>query len=525
MVSRWLPALVVGGIALVAARLALLPGVAFWDTAELQAVAPLLGTAHPTGFPTYVLLGWLASVVLQPFGDAAFAMNLFAALSVAVAAAVMVDLVRALTGSVALGMAAGVGLALTEIVWKIGTHAEAHALHLALLAILVRLLVAWEDGRDRDGDRALVAAAVVFALSMGNHSLTLLLAPGVGLFVLSVDPGILRQPRRIVVPALALLVTLVIVYAQLPLRAGPFRAPLVYGHPETWDGFWAVVLAQQFQGSLVAPFSDLGGKLVELGRLTANAFGPLALLLPLGFLATLLRRPSYALLSGLTVLITCFFAASYANADIGRYYLGPVLFAWTWLAILAAAIVQQLAPDDGSAETAWAGEGRARADDEPAVRDERLARGPRTMVAAALTIILAGLLLAPTILQAPARYARVDRSDDHEAREWIDHVLATMEPDAAIVSWWSYSTPLWYAQRVEGQRPDIAIIDDRTRLDEGLGSLTDAIDANLPRRPVYVIRLDPAEIQLLEERYVLDTIDGIDASTLTRVVSLREPGS
>ena len=33
----------------------MLPGVAYWDTGELQAVAPLLGTAHPTGFPTYVL--------------------------------------------------------------------------------------------------------------------------------------------------------------------------------------------------------------------------------------------------------------------------------------------------------------------------------------------------------------------------------------------------------------------------------------------------------------------------------------
>ena len=43
----------------------------------------------------------------------------------------------------------------------------------------------------------------------------------------------------------------------------------------------------------------------------------------------------------------------------------------------------------------------------------------------------------------------------------------------AIVSWWSYSTPLWYAQRVEGERPDVAIIDDRTRLDENLGGLTD----------------------------------------------------
>ena len=62
------------------AWLALLPGVAFWDTGELQTVGPLLGTAHPTGFPTYVLLGWLASVVLQPFGDPAFRMNLLSAL-------------------------------------------------------------------------------------------------------------------------------------------------------------------------------------------------------------------------------------------------------------------------------------------------------------------------------------------------------------------------------------------------------------------------------------------------------------
>jgi hypothetical protein len=37
--------------------------------------------------------------------------------------------------------------------------------------------------------------------------------------------------------------------------------------------------------------------------------------------------------------------------------------------------------------------------------------------------------------------------------------------------------------------------------------------------------LDRQEIQMLEDRYVLETIDGPDASTLTRVVSLREPAS
>ena len=43
-----------------------------------------------------------------------------------------------------------------------------------------------------------------------------------------------------------------LLYLELPLRAGLLRAPLVYGHPETWSGFWDVVLARQFQGDITA---------------------------------------------------------------------------------------------------------------------------------------------------------------------------------------------------------------------------------------------------------------------------------
>jgi hypothetical protein len=110
-----------------------------------------------------------------------------------------------------------------------------------------------------------------------------------------------------------------------------------------------------------------------------------------------------------------------------------------------------------------------------------------------------------------------------DAAQWVDRALDEMEPDAVVVSWWSYSTPLWYAQCVEGRRTDIAIVDDRTRLDENLGGLTDFIDANLGKRPVYVIRIDPREIQQLAARYELQPIDGIDASALTRVIALK-PG-
>ena len=65
----------------------LLPDVALWDTGEFQAIGPVLGIAHPTGYPTYTLLAWLASVVLQPFGNEAYRANLLSAILISGAAA------------------------------------------------------------------------------------------------------------------------------------------------------------------------------------------------------------------------------------------------------------------------------------------------------------------------------------------------------------------------------------------------------------------------------------------------------
>jgi hypothetical protein len=511
--------LAVGAVAVAAATTAMLPGLGFWDTAEFQAVAPLLGTAHPTGYPTYVILGWLANLVLAPFGEPAFRMNLFAGLSVGVAAAVTTDLARTLTRSTPLGVLAGLGLALTPVVWAIGTRADAHALHLAFVAILLRLLVGWEDARARsasptDGhpDRWLVAAAVAFALSVGNHSLTLLLALPVGLYVLAVEPGILRRPRLIATCLAALLGTLVLVFLELPLRAGPFRAPLVYGRPETWDGFWYIVLGQQFQGSLLDPFGDLAGKTAALASRGIAQYGILAALVPAGLVTTILVRPRYALLTGTMAAITVFFAASYVNADIGRYYLGPVLIAWTWIAILVRALIDAVL-------------GPAAIDplDDPAAPDPPRSRGIRP--ATALGGLAAAVLLVPTVLAIPDRHAAVDAREQRDAQAWVDQALAAMAPDAVVVSWWSYSTPLWYAQHVEGRRPDIRIVDDRTRLDEDLGDYDDVIDATLPSRPVYVIREDPLEIDAISERYRIAPVLGPNARYLVRILGPIEDAS
>ena len=225
--------------------------------------------------------------------------------------------------------------------------------------------------------------------------------------------------------------------------------------------------------------------------LTVSQFGLLAPLIPFGFLATVMQRPRYALLTGSAVAITCFFAASYVNADIGRYYLGPILIAWTWLAILAGMALD-------------------------AVTVTMRGRGPALTAA-----VLAALLLLPTLSVLPSRLASVDVSRDHTAAEWLDRVLPLMDQDAVVISWWSYSTPLWYAQKVEGRRPDIFIADDRTRLDQDLGDVPDVIDDNLGRRPVYVMRHDAGEIDALARRYELEYLTPLEAGLLVRVVGLR----
>ena len=56
----------------------LAPGLLWGDSAEFQMAAWLGGFAHPTGYPLYLMLGWLWTH-LVPLRDPAFRMNLFSA--------------------------------------------------------------------------------------------------------------------------------------------------------------------------------------------------------------------------------------------------------------------------------------------------------------------------------------------------------------------------------------------------------------------------------------------------------------
>ena len=548
--SYAVPAGIAGALSCALGLMHVLPGVAFWDTGEMQTVAPVFGTAHPTGYPAYVILGWIASILLQPIGEPAFRMNVLSAILMGAATACATLLCIRLSGRPILGFTGGIVFAVTPEAWYLATHADPHALHVGLLALMLLLLVIWGDrwrARAPGTDRWLVAAAVVFGISLGNQALAVLLVPGIALYVLSTAPGILRRPLFVVGCLAAAAGTAALLYLQLPLAVA-LGAPLIYARPGTLGGFLYVVLGQQFAGSMGNPLADPARTVTTMVDAITTQLGWLALAVPVAAVVTAFRRPRYFLLTGPAFALTLLFAAVYDNAEIDRYHLGPMLIAVTWLVVAAGWLVDAVSGreaepgiEDASAEarTTRAAGGYAPSPGSghvevgpawpPAGAEAPGAAGPaghpgpstgRRVAGAVVLAAVVAAILAPALAGVPVAEDRAQRVANLDARSWLDGALGVMAPNATIISWWAYSTPLWYGTIVQGRRPDIRIVDDRTRLDQDLGEVPDVIRADLGKRPVYVLR-QGAQIRALEDEFVLELVMADPSGSIYRVVGPR----
>lgn len=184
----WLVALVAGLAGLYAATL--LRDVGFeTDTAKFQYLGRVLGTAHQPGYPLFTALLALA-VRLIPFGSDALRVDLLSAgFGVATCAVcflfldeIRVRRVVAFAGAFLIGV--------TETFWLQSVVVEVYTLQTLFAAGVLWLLVRWQRRRR---DRDLVVALAVYALSFAHTPASILLAPGITLFVALVD---WRAPMR-----------------------------------------------------------------------------------------------------------------------------------------------------------------------------------------------------------------------------------------------------------------------------------------------------------------------------------------
>jgi hypothetical protein len=446
---------IVFAVALFAYARTLLPGIAFDTWGDLQTVPAVLGITRPTGYPTYVLAARLFE--LLPLGSLAYRSNLFSAVLTALALATLSWMAIRLGVRPAIAGSAALATGAVGTVWASATVAEVNPLHLLLMALLIDRSSAWAD-RSRPVDLAL--CGLITGLALGNHLLTLFVAPFLALLALwSGRRAIVEQPLLLFLP----IVTLVLgstVYAYIPLAAR-LDPPLAYNHPDTLDAFLTLVTGAgvRTQGSGALGPDSLRTTLDALPGLIGLVLDRGAAVLPIagvvGLVVLLVRRPALALALAAILVVG---AHAWANDGQPEHDL-LVLFL---LLGLGAAVALEAAARAGS-------------DRLPGLAG-RIA-GPAAVAAG---------LASGLVVMAAAQPAH-DRSGDHTGDDYVATMTRQLPQNAALFSFWGASTPLWHAQLVDGERPDVLVVDETNVAFDPGGSREERIAALVCQRPVLVV--------------------------------------
>jgi hypothetical protein len=406
----------------------LAPGIELWDTGEMQTDANALFIAHPTGFPLFILGGWLFSHLL-PLGDPAWRISLFAACAVACAAAMLAVFVYDLTRSVAVGVMSGFAFATVTAIWSWAVRADTHDLALACTA--VALARAAHAGSARSG-AALPGACLAWGAALATHPVALFAFPAI--VVLAWPALVPLGYSRLRTLALCALAPLVL-YGYIPLRSAIIErthgdpsvalglrgsALVDDGAPATFAAFRTYITATRFEPSHA--FADLAhrtgvAQAFNFGHTLAyEQFGVLSLALALvGFGALVYRNPRVALALGALSLGGIAFAANYRVESAPQRYAFSAFWA---LSVFVGYGAWWLA--------------------ESVVQRERWI-APAAVILLAIAFVPA---LGHSLASVRADTAHLDGRD-------AAFEVASVTPDGSvIVSTWTYATPLAYAKYV-----------------------------------------------------------------------------
>ena len=454
---RLLPGIVwVSAFALYALTAA--PGIVnlFDDSLEFQVVGPTFGIAHPTGYPLYTLLSGIWSRVLFPFGNWAWRMNLFSAVAAATAVCLVFLLAQRLVTTVGgapnrwAGITAALAFGLVPVWWQQATMAEVYALHGVFVAAILLLTIGINQTLHPDKanrslasqqnstqtvslgaqavipdtsavrlfDRRMFLLCGLIGLGLAHHRTTALLLPAVVFYLLWSVPGIWR-PRRIWFGWGLALLSPLLLYLYLPIRATMGVHDLHGSYMNTWQGFWDHVLARGYVGFFeqnpLAIHRSLGDRW-QLFRQQVGFAGLALGLLGLAWLVDRKGRPAKAwILVGLVFLSNLVFAVNYRVGD-SQVYLLPCFLC---LALYVGAGVGSLA---------------------------RLFARRRAVLVAVQLIPLAAIAFFPG-----GRGAAINRSHD-----WRIHDYAVMmasisfPPQSRVIGLEGEMTALKYMQRAAG---------------------------------------------------------------------------
>jgi len=431
----------------------LLPSVGQADTLEFQVIVPRLAVAHPTGYPLYVLLGRLFTLLplgpaLSPSaslginsvegpalsaveGGMAWRVNLASAVFATVAVLVLYTLLLRLTVRWLPAFLAALAFAFSATFWSQAIIAEVYTLHNLLVAIILWFLLPPTRGDGGGAARRWRAIFFLVGLGLTNHLTTALLLPAVALALLWDRPRL--RPRDWLIAGGLFLLGLS-VYLFIPLR----WPALNQGEWMTMRGFISYVTGGQFHGALRLDGWRDPVRWVIAGRLLREPFGWVGLgLAAVGMvgLATRLRRA--LALTGVSFLAFVLYGLDYYVPDISVFLLPAHLILAVWIGAGIAFLADLTSRLVSSVIGAF----------------------PRhcslLIVHCSLFIFTALLPLSRIWLNLPV----VDQSHNRGGYAWGQYVLSLpLVPGSVVLADVEKFAPLYYLQQIEGVRPDLDLL-------------------------------------------------------------------
>jgi tetratricopeptide (TPR) repeat protein len=401
----------------------LCPTVYLGDSGELTAAAFALGIPHNSGYPLYVHLGKLFSML--PLGHVAYRLNLMSAVFAVLTVWLVFSFIKERTDSFVSAFVAASSLAFAPVFWSQTVCAEVYTLHAFFVAVLFRLLWAWDENQTFS---TLALLAFVTGISFANHLQTVMLAPAVLFVIISGDHRAFFHPRNFVTLFLFFLLPL-FTYLFLPLRTNA-GAAIHWGDPNTLERFLAHVTAHAHRSSYVftKDWPQYLQRAADIGRLFITQFGILLLPAAWGWMkATSLRWKLFFLaVVGFDFLYSVFL--NIISLEITPFGLPSFVV----LAILAGLGI--------STAVTWV-------QDHP-----RLGAATRRSIAGALCLI-------PVIL-AGLRYDLCNQNRNYLAYEHAVNIFRTVEQRGTLfLDGDNNIFPVLYGRLVEGMRDDVTLYD------------------------------------------------------------------
>jgi hypothetical protein len=403
------------------------------DVGELAAIGLRGGTAHPPGYPAYML--WLRLWSWLPATSPAHRAALATAALGALAVWMLHRACRAWGASAASATIVSLVFAFGPLAWDLATHAEVFSLNVVIACAIVTLAAPATDLTD---DRRVLLLGFAAGLGLANHHSIVLLAP-LGLWAAVCSARRSAKPLRAVLLGVGGLAIGLLPYAHLAWRArtaGP--QDLVWGDPTTLSGLVRIFLRSDY-GTTHLAISTAAREPLGQERLLAGSV--LAGLLGLPIVA--LGGAALAWKKRTRVVPLAMLAASALLA-------GPVFVAIFNLAPrgLSAHIVERfhLLPTALVAVLTAIGL-------DPVLA--RIRHPQRDRIAYAIAAIL-GLVRG-----AVTRPELAERQRGTTER-WLDNVLATLPPNAVVVGDGDDAVSgFLYEQVALGKRPDVVHIAPR----------------------------------------------------------------